>query len=407
MTATNPPNLQVVGPASEPAPAPEPQKDYVDPGPAEDRILSPEETENFFRTGSIEDPEVKADPPVTDPEQQKMVGEHFDGIQGEPAARPKGVAPGQVDPTVAQAAVQQDLQPQQIPVVPGQPPTPVPGAPQAPLQAPAMSPTEAALQGQVQGLMTQVQQLTAAMSQQAQQVQPQQQQQVAAQPAFNFQIPQQYADAIGSEDPNIRSQAINSLFNGLAQVVHKQTLQDVDAKINQITPVLDQRTELRESQSEIKRDMYSAYPELAGMEAMVAAAATQLQGQFPGGWSPDYRDAIAERLSPLVQGLPQKVQQQRAARGVVPQVVQQQFLPQGTPLGLPPGVAPVQVQGGVHMAPAAVQPGQPVLVRDAAGNYSQVVPQQAQQFAGPQARSGGQGQVDAGLQDIWSTLGYT
>ena len=396
MTTTSPPNLQVVGPEAAPAaPAAEPKADYVDPGPAEDRILSPEETENFFRTGSIEDPPVVADPPVIDPEQQQMVGDHFDQVAGEPGAAAAAIPAA---PQTPQQMAQQDVQapaPQPVPVV-------------APQQVPPLvqqTPNEVALQGQVQGLTTQIQQMAtqmASLQQQPQQAQAQAQQQA---PQFNFQVPSQYAEAIASEDPNMRTQAINSLLNGVAASVHQQTLKDVDDRISNIAPQVNQQVQLAQKQAEIKSDMYGAYPELSGMQDMVVAAATQLQSQYPGGWSQDYRDAIAERLSPLVQGLPQKVQQNRASRGVMPQ---QQFLPQGPPQGqLPPGVGVQQVQGGGHVAPAVAQQGQPVLVRDAAGNYSQVYPQQhQQQFAGAQVRPGGVGQVDPGLQDIWSTLGF-
>ena len=404
MTAPNPPtNLQVV----DPTPAAAPQ-DFVDPGPAEDRILSPEETENFFKTGSIDPVDTTPGDNTDTPEQAAMAADHFAQVQGEPAASgaqitpprgpnlPPGVVPaGQMPP--AQQVQQPGVLPQ-----PGVQPQVQPGQPGV-VPAVLPSPQEAALQAQVQQLTGQVQALTTAMQQpQPQQQRPQQGQQ---QPKFNFQVPQQYAEAIASEDPNLRAQAIGQLLNGVAESVNAQTLREVDQRLNTITPAITQQVQQAQSVADIKRDMYGTYPELSGMQDMVVAAATQLQTQFPGGWSPDYRDAIAERLSPLVNGLSQKVSTQRANRGFVPVAPQQQFLPQGPPQGLPPGVFPVQVQGGVHQAPAAPQQGQPVLVRDAAGNYSQVYPQQGHQ-AGPQARPGAQGQVDPGLQDIWSTFGY-
>ncbi len=230
-----------------------------------------------------------------------------------------------------------------------------------------------------------------------------------AQPqAFNFQVPQQYADAISSEDPNTRVLAINQLLNGVAQTVHQQTLRDVDQRLATITPAVQQQVQQAQGQADIKRDMYGTYPELSSMQDMVVATASQLATQFPT-WSPDYRDAIAERLSPLVPGLQQKVQQQRATRGQVVQQPQyvaqpQQFLPQGQqPQQLPPGVTPVAVQGGVHVGAVSQQP---ILVRDAQGNISQVYPNHQQQIAGgAQTRPNGAG-VDPALQDVWSTLGF-
>ncbi len=407
MTATNPPqDLKVITP--EP-PAVEPKKDYVDPGPPEDRILSPEETENFFKHGSLEPPEE----PPTDAEKQQAqeAGDHFAKVPGEIQQTPSQTIPP-LDPAAATAAVAQDqqqvVQPAVTPAAPAVAPAAAPAvAPaQAPLQVPVtpqQSPTELALQAQIQQLTTQVQTLTQGMAQQQVQQQPRQQPQQT--PQFNLQIPAGYAEAISSEDPATRMQALTGLINGLAATVHQRTMQDVDTRLQAVAPVVQQQVQEAQSNAEIKRDMYGTYPELSGMQDMVVATASQLQGQGFGVWSPDYRDAIAERLSPLVPGLQQKVQQQRASRGVVPQQAVVPNLPQvQQPVGLPMGVTPTTVQGGVHVP--AVVPGQPVIVRDAQGNYSTVHPQHQQQVvAGAQARPNGS-PVDAGLQDIWSTLGY-
>ncbi|MGW8178614.1 MAG: hypothetical protein ACWGQW_07600, partial [bacterium] len=262
----------------------------------------------------------------------------------------------------------------------------------------------------VQPLGQQVQHLTQLLAQQAARTpEPQGQGSQSQSPQFNLQVPPQYLEAIGSDDPVLRAQALNGLLNGVAQTVHAQTIKDVETRLQTLTPQVQRQVQEAQSQAEIKRDMYGTYPELNGMQDMVVAAASQLQAQFPGGWSQDYRDAIAERLAPLVPGLSQRVQQNRAQRGQVynqPQYAQygQQVLPQvQQPQGLPAGVSPQQIQGGVH-----VQAGnpQPILVRDAQGNISQVYPQHQQQVAGgAQSRPNGAG-VDPALQDIWSTLGF-
>lgn len=412
-SATPPQDLQVVAPV-------EPKVDHVDPVPPEDRILSPEETENFFRTGSTE----PAEKPTTPEEKEQTVaaGEHFEGIKPEgrpvvPPAVPPAV-PAVVPPEAAAAAVQAD-QPVVAPAAAGVPPAVAPPAvapaavpPVVPPVAPVQqTPQESAMQGQIQGLLQQVQNLTQQVSatnleaQRAGTTAPG----AAPAPVFNMQVPQQYADAIASEDPAMRAQAINGLVNGVAETVYRQTMTDVGKKIEQLTPNVQAQVQEATNQAEIVRDMYGTYPELNGMRDMVVATATQLQGQNIGmfnNWSPDFRDAIAERLSPLVPGLQQRVAQNRATRGIAPVVPQQQaVLPQvPQPQALPPGVSPVAVQGGVHVP--TVVPGQPVIVRDAQGNLSTVYPQTQQPLAGQQARPNGQSQVDAGLQDVWSTLGF-
>jgi len=405
MSAPNPPQNLQVQPAQEvqqpqaqpQVQQPEPKKDYVDPGPAEDRILSPEETMNFFRTGSLTDPDANQD--QQEKELAEMAADFFKGIPKEPQAAQQQVpqAPSQqvMDSAVQQDQQQQKDQQQQLP----------PLQPQQFAPPPAPTPQEAALHAQMSGMAQQIQQLTQQIA--TQQVKQGTDQQ-AQQPQFNFQVPSQYAEAIASDDPNLRLQAINSLLNGVAATVHQQTLKDVDSRIQGITPVVQRQVQEAQSQADIKKDMYGTYPELTSMMDMVVATASQLSSdpRFQQ-WSPDYRDAIAERLSPLVPGLAQRVQQHRASRGQVyqqPQYAQQQqFLPQvQQPQGLPPGIQPVQIQGGAHVGAP-----QPILVRDAQGNISQVYPQHQQQVAGgAHSRPNGQG-IDPGLQDIWSTLGYT
>lgn len=426
MATANPPaqniqDLHVVGPQAPQAPqapaapaatpqAPAAPKDHVDSGPAEDRILSPEETENFFRTGSLETPEVQTPEEVT---QEQMAGEFFaqptpgtvppvGATQVQPPVQPLPV----LQPQAVQAAVQGTLQQgQPTPAAPVQPPQVVPGAAPGAPAVPQQTPQETALAAQLQQMQTQVTNLTAQVqtAQQAALTATQTQGQAPAQPQFNMQIPQEYVAALNSEDPTVRQQALNTMINGIAQAVHQRTMTDVDQRIQGQAPIIQQQITAQQEAQAIKQDMYSTYPELNNMMEQVAAVAQQMQSQglSNGSWSADLRDSIAERLSPMIPGLAQKVQAVRSARlgQTVPQL-----LPQGQPQGLPPGVTPAQIVGGAHV-PAAQNQG-PMLVRDAYGNYSQVYPQQNQQLAGPQARPGMQGQVDPMLQDIWSTLGY-
>lgn len=427
MSAPNPSDLQVAAPtaaaapvveqqpvqqapAPQPAPEPAPQADHVDPGSPEDRIMSPEETKNFFNTGSIEEPAPVVVPEVS---QEQQAGEFFQQQPGQPAVQPgTQVQPAQLPQAVQDAAVQQTL-------AQAQQPTPAPGT-VAPAAAPAavpapvqQSPQEVALTAQVQTLMTQVAGLTGQIQAQAQQAPAPAQAQPQQAPSFSMVVPQQYMTALSSENPGEAHQAMNNIINGVANTVRQQVIQEMDQKFDAYGPVVQQQLSAESQRADIKRDMYGTYPELSGMTGQVAAVAEQMHGAgLAGGqWSPDLRDNIAERLAPLIPGLAEKVMQNRAARGIQVQVNQPQQvqIPQPLPQNqvqqvLPPGVAPAQIMGGAHVQPA-VQQG-PMLVRDAAGNISQVFPQQTQQLAGPQARPGGQGQVDPTLQDIWSTLGY-
>jgi hypothetical protein len=187
----------------------------------------------------------------------------------------------------------------------------------------------------------------------------------------------------------------------------RQEMQQAQAQtLEQVNPLIQQAME----HQRIASDMYSTYPELDQYRQYVVAAAQQLQAVHPT-WTPDYRDAIAEKIAPMVPGLFQKIQANRAQRGVAAQVPQYQppqipqALPQPQqPTALPPGVQPVAIAGGVHGQPQPVAQA-PMLARDAMGNYV-TVQQPAQPYSGsPQVRAAGD-QVDQQLSDIWNTLGY-
>lgn len=415
MSSPNPPkDLQVVAPAAQPqqagqvqqptpqvqppAAAPEPKKDHVDPVPPEDRILSPEETERLFKTGSTEEPAPEAPATPGEADQSQQAASFFEEVPV--GGRVPGQPPQELPVQVGTQAVEQTLQQGQSTPVQQAPP---PGAQPVPAPAvaiPQQTPQEAALAAQVQGLQTQLQNLTTQLQAVQTQAVQQPQQPSAAAPQFNMQIPAGHMQALASEDPAVRTEAMNAIVNGVAETVRKQTQLDMDRRFEGVNPIIQQQITAAQGQADVKRDMYGTYPELSNMMEQVVAVAQQMQNQglTNGQWSADLRDAIAERLSPMVPGLQQKVQQVRNAR-LGPQ--QQQLLPQ-VPQQLPPGVQPTQVAGGAHVPVAQG----PMLVRDVYGNVSQVHPQQHQQIAGPQARPGGQGQIDPKLQDIWSTLGY-
>ncbi len=162
---------------------------------------------------------------------------------------------------------------------------------------------------------------------------------------------------------------------------------------------------------QVQQDMYGTYPELSAHKHYVEAASRQLAPQYgAAGWSPEFRDAIAERVAPLVPGLYQKIQQQRAmrvgAQQAVPQPMPQPLPQQQVPQALPPGVQPVGIAGAAYGQPPAPQAQQPMLVRDATGNLVSVASPAQTYLGGAQARPGGS-PVDAELADIWQTLGYT
>jgi hypothetical protein len=218
---------------------------------------------------------------------------------------------------------------------------------------------------------------------------------------FGFDIPDQYMNALGSEDAGTRKQALNQLLNGVANSVASQMRNEMQQQRQAVPGIVQPLIDQNAQNQQVNSDMYGTYPELSPYREYVATAATQVAAQFPGGWNADYRDAVAEKIAPMVPGLYQKIQANRAQR-----IGTMAGLPQGQqiPVQMPPGVQPVGYAGGQHVPPQQSAAAGQMLVRDAMGN---VFPMQQQQpyLGGPQARPNGS-QVDPQIQDIWHTLGY-
>jgi hypothetical protein len=447
----NPQDLQVVTPGQQ-APAQVPVHGQQQPGPAqhsveppdsdarggtqalEDRILSPEETEALLGGKPLpgESPQSNADDPTQAAQVQQWLTQtplppgyqpqvptdlQPAGQQPAPLQQPQQVPP-QLTPEQRAQMTQADLQQQTTQIPPGQLP---PG--QQPPQQPQMSPTESALQAQLQLMQQQNAMLTERLRQQpttaqpGQAPQPGQPSQTAQPPAFTFDVPDQYMAALASEDAGTRKLGLNSLLNGVAEAVMAKARQEMTAFGETVPQMIQSQTQGLIQAQDVQRDMYGTYPELEPFRDFVKAAAQQIGGSIGvQGWNADIRDAIAERVAPMVPGLFQKIQASRAAR-ITPQQMlpgqqmqvmpQQQMLPQALPQGYwqnpngsPTGMMPAV--GGTHGAPASPQP---VYVRDAAGN---LVPMQGR----PQAFPGGSysrpeaDQVDPQLADIWHTLGF-
>lgn len=386
MSAPNPntANLRVVSPQqSQPAPAAAPQPEPQRPVPLEDRTLTPEETESLLR--GIQPEEEPGTPSVADAEQASMAQEWIQSQQraAAPVPQPQPQLPPALPPQAVQQIAAQPSVPPPAPQV--QPPV------QVDPQVAALQAQNSLLQSQIQAMMVQMQQAQQA-PQQAPRPAPQQQQQ---QP-YTFNVPDQYLNALRSEDANVVRSALNGLLNGVAEVVRNDLRSEMNGRFASVPQDVQEVVQAHARRQEIQQDMYGTYPELAGYRQYVQAAAQQLGGNLGvDAWTPDLRDAIAERVAPIVPGLYQKVQQIRASR------LAQGFVPQ--PPGVQqPGVQPpiptgyAQPVGGVH--------GGPVYVRDAAGNLVPYQPQQ-QFVAGQQTRPGGRA-VDPAIQDIWSTLGF-
>lgn len=422
MTAVSPPDtLHVVAPASQQAAAPvvqetpaqqpaaavSPQQPPAPPvrqTPPEERTLTTEETRRLLRGEDISQPEQQT---AREDDQSAAVQAFF----GETPAPPLPQAPPvQLTPEQMTQAVQQTQVLQQPPAAPQQPY-------QVPVQAPAqVSPEVAALTAQVQMLQNHIQLMGQQQPapQQAQAPAPQQ----PAQPEqgqYNFVVPDNYMNALAHEDINVRRAALNSMLNGVAEAVSGNVRQQMEQMRAQVPAMVQPVLQARDQAQQIQNDLYGTYPELRGAEHIVKMAAQQVAMQNPqvnvANWSPDLRDAIAERAAAFVPGLHAKVQSNRAQR--VAMRPQQFATPQAPQYFQPPqpgyGLPPVPQQPYPIVPPQA--PAQPVgpqgstlYTKDGYGNLVPFQPQQ-QYVAGQQTRPVAQ-YVDPKLQDIWTTLNF-
>lgn len=416
MTQQVPPQQSDQALQQQPAPHPEPKQ------APEDRILSPEETENLLRGYSID--HGKDEGSSHDDEQQQMAQEFFAQVPPPPrtvplpheqiaqAQQPRAqggqpqaqqAAPVQPEPALLRQAVQDSQQ--------AGGPTSVPVQQQQPPQDAALAAQNSLLQQQIASLTAQIQALAQAQQTGHQQQVQQPGQVPGPQPSeptpFNLQVPPQFMAGLFGEDDSTRAMALNGLLNGVAETVARQLRAESQEQAAMLRQEMQGTMQTSISQNaqiqEIQRDMYGTYPELAPYKELVRATAQTVGRENPAlqDWSPDLRDLIAERVSPMVPGLYQKVQQVRANRIGSYAVPRQQALPQqqAMPPSLPPGVQPVGVMGGVHGQQA------PTLARDAQGNLVYVQSPPQPYLGGPQARPDGRG-VSPEQLDIWQTLGY-
>jgi hypothetical protein len=400
-------------PAQQPGPPPARQESI------EDRILKPHEVESLLR--GI-DPAGTEEPPTSfDAEQAGMAEQWMRELSTGPVPAgpapvpnlPGEVAPSQVAPPEPAAPVAPQAPPawmtpeQRAQAAAAQQQTaPQPVAP-PPQQVPVQpSPALEALQAQNYLLTAQINSMQQQLASLAQRPAPSAPtpaaQQQATTPGYNFNVPDQYINALNNEDINVRRAALNGLLNGVAQGVSQQVRSEMDQRFAGVPQTVNSIVSESSRAQSIHQDMYGTYPELSPVKHFVQAAVSSIAPNLDvNAWTPDLRDMIAERVAPMIPGLAQKIQAQRSAR-------MQSQLPQPYfPVAQQP-IPTVPNGNGSTPVPAAALPpnlqGRPLYVRDASGALVPYTPQQ-QFVAGQQTRPGSL-TVDPQLQDIWTTLNY-
>lgn len=127
-------------------------------------------------------------------------------------------------------------------------------------------------------------------------------------PKFNLGIPDQILAAIRSEDPKETSLAMHAVVNGVANAVWREAealvRQNVADLIQGFPRVIEAHMAARQTQNEVHTDFYGTYKQFSSPEFVPLVQATALQlinekhaaGQPVQGWSPEFRDEVANRL---------------------------------------------------------------------------------------------------------------
>ena len=199
--------------------------------------------------------------------------------QTPPAATPQGTQPGASQPQVPAA------------------PTPAAPAPNAGEQA--------ALAAAIQSLSETVSRQAAGQPQQPQ-GQPQADQVELPSHGYQFAIPEGLSTALMSDDLPTRNTALQALIQGTSRTIHTEVVKAMRQEFSKAVPGLVQ-TMLRshQNQQSVFQDFYGKHQHLANpifrpIVQQVAVMVARERGA--AGWSPELRDAIAERVNQQLQG---------------------------------------------------------------------------------------------------------
>ncbi len=155
-------------------------------------------------------------------------------------------------------------------------------------------------------------------------------------PPYEFNIPDGLVALLDSEVPAERQKGIGALMQGTARAVHATVMQQVAKQVQELTQnlpqVVNQGIQQHNYAREIFSDFYNTHkhlnrPELRSLVVQTAQAVMQETGAQ--AWSPQLRDAIAQRVTAvLTQVVPPAPPQQQQ-----PFVAGNGSRPGGAPMG--------------------------------------------------------------------------
>lgn len=175
-----------------------------------------------------------------------------------------------------------------------------------PIAQPQVSPEIAALQQQIAGITNLLNASQGGQQQQAPATQAQQQagdQDHYATPGYDFEIPDQLINALASEEPTERRQAISAVMKGVAQTVHQQVMQSVKSIQSAVPDTVQAHIHRAQEMQRVNTEFYQEFPQLNTPElrpvvmntARTIIQAAQAAGQ-PVAWTPAFAKQVGTQV---------------------------------------------------------------------------------------------------------------
>lgn len=126
-------------------------------------------------------------------------------------------------------------------------------------------------------------------------------------PSYDYNVPDQLVEMMGSEDPAERKQAMSYLVKGVAQGIHQQIMSTVGSQFQNlqqnIPQTVQQMQQTQAIQQQVATDFYGKYPELndPNVIPIVQNVAKQVLATHGGDqWSPEVRDQIGNQVKQIL-----------------------------------------------------------------------------------------------------------
>lgn len=259
-----------------------------------------------------------------------------DGASGGGASPPDGASAaeggqGQAQPATPATSTPQPGQQGTSPQAPAPQPAPAP-APAAPpaapasgtVPAPSQDPTVQALTAQVQALTAHIAQLTQGGAQGVgtQAPQPGQGDQPQQHPLMDYRLamPDDVANAVFNEDPQIARQGLTHVINSIGREIHGRVIRQVEELIGNKLQSFGQQTSAQQQQERMRQEYFSSFPNHndPATQLIVAQEAQVLWGANPAlEWNENSKAALGARVNARL-GLPQAQPQQQPTAQVIP-----------------------------------------------------------------------------------------